>query len=401
MGVPVEAARFADQSSVNLGFLNPRTGSALSIPADNSSRPWRLSLPAASAITLCGLAAPSPAPPPATAAAPDLARMNLQLSDLPAGWRLVSPPQSPPATRLFDCMGLTGRASASAVAATGPGNVNVISELDWWGNPVGPRHAAAALRQPAGADCLRSAIEDTFKAVALPLTVSLSPMPPPAEAGRGAVAYAVSRTRAEWRADGRCRLGPLLRQGRHQRSPAHRQQWRAAPAADVARPAGGAAKRAHERRRHDLHEGANDLYFRPVLSGDLEEPFEPLDAHGRCCSSPGCWPWSRLIAGCGGGGGDNTTTTATAAAAPAGGGAAESATAGVYVGEVGGTNHLIALVTDGGTRVSGAYLCIPQGTSQWIKPAVFQGGQAALVARNGTVLGSAKFSGDTATGTIN
>ena len=68
---------------------------------------------------------------------------------------------------------------------------------------------------------------------------------------------------------------------------------------------------------------------------------------------------------------------------------------------MGGSNHLIALVTDGGTRVSGAYLCIPQGTSQWIKPAVFQGGQAALVARNGTVVGSAKFSGDTATGTIN
>ena len=91
------------------------------------------------------------------------------------------------------------------------------------------------------------------------------------------------------------------------------------------------------------------------------------------------------------------TATATA---PAGGGGG-SATAGVYVGEVGGTNHLIALVTDGGTRVSGAYLCVPQGTSQWIKPAQFQGGQAALVARNGTVLGSAKFSGNTATGTIN
>ena len=65
-----------------------------------------------------------------------------------------------------------------------------------------------------------------------------------------------------------------------------------------------------------------------------------------------------LIAGCGGGGGDKMTTTATATAtAPAGGGGG-SATAGVYVGEVEGTNHLIALVTDGGTRVSGAYLCV-------------------------------------------
>jgi hypothetical protein len=106
-----------------------------------------------------------------------------------------------------------------------------------------------------------------------------------------------------------------------------------------------------------------------------------------------------LIAGCGGGG-DDDETTAAATTAPAGGGAG-SAKAGVYVGEVGGSNHLIGLVTDGGTRVSGAFLCIPQGTSQWIKPAQFQDGKAALVARNGTVLGSAQFSGDTATGTIN
>jgi hypothetical protein len=100
-----------------------------------------------------------------------------------------------------------------------------------------------------------------------------------------------------------------------------------------------------------------------------------------------------LLAGCGGDDDDNETT------APAGGGGG-SATAGVYVGEVGGTNHLIALVTDGGTRLSGAYLCNPQGTSQWIKPAPLQGGKAALVARRGTDLGSAQFSGDTATGTI-
>jgi hypothetical protein len=196
VGVSVQAARFGDQSSVNLGFLNPRTGSALNIPADNSSRPWRLSLPAASAITLCGVAAPSPAPPPAAAAGPDLARINLQLSDLPAGWRLLSAPQSPPATRLFDCMGLAGRTSASAVAATGPAKVNAISELDSWATPLGPRRAAAALRQPAGADCLRSAIGDTFTAVGLPLTISLSPVPPPPAAGHGAVAYALSASAA-------------------------------------------------------------------------------------------------------------------------------------------------------------------------------------------------------------
>jgi hypothetical protein len=191
VGVPVEAARFADHSSVNLGFVNPKTGSALTIPADNSSRPWRLAVPASSAITLCGLPTPAPAPPPTAAAAPDLARINLQLSDLPEGWRLVSPPQTPPATRMLECMGVAGRASASAVAATGPGNVNAISELDWWGGPAGPRSAAAALRQPAGTECLRSAIEDTFAAVGLPLAVTVSPTQAPTVAGRAAAAYSV------------------------------------------------------------------------------------------------------------------------------------------------------------------------------------------------------------------
>ena len=65
-----------------------------------------------------------------------------------------------------------------------------------------------------------------------------------------------------------------------------------------------------------------------------------------------------------------------------------------------GTGDSIALVTDG-QRLSGAYLCSPQGTSQWIRPAPLQSGQAALVARRGVVLGSAKFAGDTATGTVN
>jgi hypothetical protein len=58
------------------------------------------------------------------------------------------------------------------------------------------------------------------------------------------------------------------------------------------------------------------------------------------------------------------------------------------------------LVTDG-NRLTGAYLCIPQSTSQWIRPAPLQSGQAALVARRGVNLGSAKFAGDTATGTVN
>jgi hypothetical protein len=85
VGVPVEAARFAGQSSVNPGFLNPRTGSALTIPADNSSRPWRLSLPAAGEITLCRSGnSQSQAPPPATApnnTVPNLVGMRLDRAE--------------------------------------------------------------------------------------------------------------------------------------------------------------------------------------------------------------------------------------------------------------------------------------------------------------------------------
>jgi hypothetical protein len=106
-----------------------------------------------------------------------------------------------------------------------------------------------------------------------------------------------------------------------------------------------------------------------------------------------------LLAGCFGGGNDENTTNTAATPAPSTGGK-QAATQGVYVAEVTGTNDLIALVTDG-TRLSGAYLCIPSATSQWIKPAPLQGGKAALVARRGVVLGSAQFSGDTATGTVN
>ncbi len=68
VGVPLEAARFADGASVNLGLLDPKAASALSVPPDNSNRPWRLFLPAASEITLCTLAKGySPGLPPATA----------------------------------------------------------------------------------------------------------------------------------------------------------------------------------------------------------------------------------------------------------------------------------------------------------------------------------------------
>jgi hypothetical protein len=97
-----------------------------------------------------------------------------------------------------------------------------------------------------------------------------------------------------------------------------------------------------------------------------------------------------LLAGCGGDDDDDTT---------AGGGSA-AATAGVYVAQVEGTESSIALVTDG-QRLTGAYLCAAQSTSQWIRPAPLSDGKAPLVARRGVDLGSAEFASDTATGTVN
>ena len=116
-----------------------------------------------------------------------------------------------------------------------------------------------------------------------------------------------------------------------------------------------------------------------------------------------------LLAGCGGS--STTTVTTPSSGAPSGGGAAAGGggtsagggggkvTPGVYVGQVGATNNSVALVTDG-HRLSGAFLCIPTSTSQWIKPAPFTNGKTLLVARRGVTLGSATFGGSTATGKV-
>jgi hypothetical protein len=105
-----------------------------------------------------------------------------------------------------------------------------------------------------------------------------------------------------------------------------------------------------------------------------------------------------LLAGCGGGGGGGSSSTSAATSPSAGaGGGKKQATPGVYVGRVQNTNDLIGLVTDG-SRVTGAYLCVPNVVGQWVRPAPLRNGKAPLVARRGVALGSATFSGNTATG---
>jgi hypothetical protein len=114
-----------------------------------------------------------------------------------------------------------------------------------------------------------------------------------------------------------------------------------------------------------------------------------------------------LLAGCGGS--STTTVTSPSSGAPSGGGASSgtpstgggggAGSPGVFVGQVQGTSDAIALVTDG-HRLSGAFLCIPTSTSEWIKPTPFANGKAPLVARRGTLLGAAKFAGSSASGNV-
>jgi hypothetical protein len=106
-----------------------------------------------------------------------------------------------------------------------------------------------------------------------------------------------------------------------------------------------------------------------------------------------------LLAGCGGGDDDDETETAPGAGQGAAAGGEQSATPGVYVGQVGATDSSIALVTDG-SRLTGAFLCVPKSTAQWVRQAPLDNGNASLVARRGVVLGTARFADDTATGTV-
>jgi hypothetical protein len=58
LSLPLTATRFADQPTVNLGAVSPRTVSALHIPPDRSKVRWRLYWPLGTAVTVCGPLSP-------------------------------------------------------------------------------------------------------------------------------------------------------------------------------------------------------------------------------------------------------------------------------------------------------------------------------------------------------
>jgi hypothetical protein len=53
LSLPVTAARFADDPTVDLGFVNQRTVATLNIPPDRSSLAWHLYWPTGTAVTVC------------------------------------------------------------------------------------------------------------------------------------------------------------------------------------------------------------------------------------------------------------------------------------------------------------------------------------------------------------
>jgi hypothetical protein len=95
------------------------------------------------------------------------------------------------------------------------------------------------------------------------------------------------------------------------------------------------------------------------------------------------------LAGCGG---SSKTITSTAAGEG-------KTTPGVYVGRVAGSDAFIALATNG-SRVGGGYICDGHKLSVWLRSANLHDGQAALISRQGTVVGQASFSGHSATGSV-
>jgi mannosyltransferase len=80
-----------------------------------------------------------------------LSHANLQPSGLPQGWKTVVPPQDSLAKHLFVCLNLLGSEQRStAISATGPGQLKMISEAVGWPTSTGAQRATAALARGSG-----------------------------------------------------------------------------------------------------------------------------------------------------------------------------------------------------------------------------------------------------------
>ena len=78
----------------------------------------------------------------------DLSHANLQPSDLPRGWTLAAEPQDSLSKHVFVCLDLLGGGQPStAMSATGPGQLTMISDVLGWATAASAQRASTRLRQ--------------------------------------------------------------------------------------------------------------------------------------------------------------------------------------------------------------------------------------------------------------
>jgi hypothetical protein len=124
----------------------------------------------------------------------DVSHANLQLSDLPPGWKLTAPPPDSLAKHLFACLDKLGsNQPENSIGASGPGQLKAISDVIGWPTVTAAQTATfAAQGSDAAMSCVKSSLQFVIPAFGSPLSVSASQVQPPAGAAKATVAYRVT-----------------------------------------------------------------------------------------------------------------------------------------------------------------------------------------------------------------
>jgi hypothetical protein len=151
---------------------------------------------AIAAILVSGLAACGGGGSTTTTGGPplDVSHANLQLSDLPPGWKLAAPPKESLAKHVFACLDKLGSNQPGiAISATGPGQLKAISDVLGWPTVKAAQIATfSAQGTDAAKSCVGSSLQFVTTAFVSPASISTSQISPPAGAAKGTIAYRVS-----------------------------------------------------------------------------------------------------------------------------------------------------------------------------------------------------------------
>jgi hypothetical protein len=123
----------------------------------------------------------------------NLNTVNLRRSDLPPGWKTISPPANPVSSGILSCLGVSNPPTQRAVAVAGPKPQNqfrAVSEITRWPSAGAARAAFKALSGPRAAGCIESTEGSALRSSGFPVSISGQKVPPPAAGGNPAVAYA-------------------------------------------------------------------------------------------------------------------------------------------------------------------------------------------------------------------